>query len=219
MIRHLHAQHATQKTVGPTLIASKLGRSKFLNPHRGYPTEHELCRAPALDCRWIQNVYNKTWWEERVEAVRWLSRQFGGSLCLRRKEVCQDFCVNGLVLFLGMGSGDGGNSPPPAPNYGKYKLQVLYLVSLREQRTSFSLAQLYRSCTEQSEFADSIAVSLESKEASICLSPCCQNGLTVITIVITSEVSCGQTQGPQIRELARSCPAERGHRSSAHPGR
>jgi hypothetical protein len=30
----------------------------------------------------------------------------------------------------------------------KTKLQVLYLVSLREQRTSFSLAQLYRSCTD-----------------------------------------------------------------------
>src|SRR5580700_2639492 len=30
---------------------------------------------------------------------------------------------------------------------------------------------------------------------------------------------CGRTQGPQIRELARSCPAERGHQSSAHPGR
>jgi putative addiction module antidote len=52
------------------------------------------------------------------------------------------------------------NLRPPGPELWKYQLQVLYLVSLREQHTSFSLAQLYRSCTEQSEVADSIAVSL-----------------------------------------------------------
>jgi hypothetical protein len=41
---------------------------------------------------------------------------------------------------------------PPTPWSGTMKLQlpVLYLVSLREQRTCFSLAQLYRSCTDNS---------------------------------------------------------------------
>jgi hypothetical protein len=40
---------------------------------------------------------------------------------------------------------------------------VLYLVSLREQRTAFSLAQLYRSCTETADpqlLVDSLAVVL-----------------------------------------------------------
>jgi hypothetical protein len=45
------------------------------------------------------------------------------------------------------------NLRPPGPELWNYKLQVLYLVSLREQRTSFSLAQLYRSCTERRESA------------------------------------------------------------------
>jgi hypothetical protein len=35
------------------------------------------------------------------------------------------------------------NLRPPRPGLWNYKLQVLYLVSLREQRTTFSLAQLY----------------------------------------------------------------------------
>jgi hypothetical protein len=34
------------------------------------------------------------------------------------------------------------------PELSQYKLQVLHLVSLRGQQTTFSLAQLYRSCTE-----------------------------------------------------------------------
>ena len=42
------------------------------------------------------------------------------------------------------------NLRPPGPELSQYKLQVLYLVSLRGQRTMFFLAQLYRSCTEQS---------------------------------------------------------------------
>ena len=54
------------------------------------------------------------------------------------------------------------NLRPLVPNYWKYKLQVLYLVSLREQRSSFSLARDL-----------------------VLNSPCCQNGLIVITIVIT----------------------------------
>jgi len=41
--------------------------------------------------------------------------------------------------------GERGLEPPtPWSRLSLYKLQVLYLVSLREQRTSFSLAQLYR---------------------------------------------------------------------------
>ena len=40
------------------------------------------------------------------------------------------------------------NLRPPGPELSQYKLQALYLVSLREQRTSFSLAQVYRSCTD-----------------------------------------------------------------------
>src|SRR6201981_3805100 len=31
----------------------------------------------------------------------------------RSRKVCPDFCVNGRVLFLGMGSGEGGSSPSP----------------------------------------------------------------------------------------------------------
>ena len=54
------------------------------------------------------------------------------------------------------------NLRPPGPELWKYKLQVLYLVSLREQRTSFSLARDL-----------------------VLNSPRCQNGLIVITIVIT----------------------------------
>jgi hypothetical protein len=44
---------------------------------------------------------------------------------------------------------EGLNLRPPGPELQIYKLQVAYLVSLREQHTSFSLAQLYRSCTER----------------------------------------------------------------------
>src|SRR5580700_9299126 len=40
------------------------------------------------------------------------------------------------------------NLRPPGPEPRNYKLQGLYLVSLRRQQTTFSLAQLYRSCTE-----------------------------------------------------------------------
>jgi hypothetical protein len=40
------------------------------------------------------------------------------------------------------------NLRPPGPELSQYKLQVLYLVSLREQSTTFSLAQLYRTCTD-----------------------------------------------------------------------
>ena len=32
-----------------------------------------------------QNVYNKKWWEERIEAVSMAAATVGGSLCLRRK--------------------------------------------------------------------------------------------------------------------------------------
>jgi len=42
------------------------------------------------------------------------------------------------------------NLRPPGPELSQSKLQVLYLVSLRGQQASFSLAQLYRSCTEKS---------------------------------------------------------------------
>jgi hypothetical protein len=45
----------------------------------------------------------------------------------------------------------GLNLRSPGPELWNYKLQVLYLVSLREQRTLFSLAQLYRSCTENGD--------------------------------------------------------------------
>jgi len=37
---------------------------------------------------------------------------------------------------------------PPGPEPWNYKLQVLYLVSLRGQKSILPLAQLYRSCTE-----------------------------------------------------------------------
>ena len=40
------------------------------------------------------------------------------------------------------------NLRPPGPELSQYKLQVLHLVSLREQNTTFSLAQLYRTCTD-----------------------------------------------------------------------
>src|ERR1700722_19169599 len=55
------------------------------------------------------------------------------------------------VLDLKWSGREDLNLRPPGPELWKYKVQLLYLVSLREQRTSFSLAQLYRSCTEQSE--------------------------------------------------------------------
>jgi hypothetical protein len=42
------------------------------------------------------------------------------------------------------------NLRPPGPELSQYKLQMLHLVSLRGQQTTFSLAQLYRSCTEKS---------------------------------------------------------------------
>jgi hypothetical protein len=46
--------------------------------------------------------------------------------------------------------GESGFEPPtPGPEPSQYKLQVLYLVSLRGQQTTLSLAQLYRSCTEK----------------------------------------------------------------------
>ena len=45
------------------------------------------------------------------------------------------------------------NLRSPGPELWKYKLQVLCLVSLREQRTVFSLAQLYRTCTENNSVA------------------------------------------------------------------
>ena len=41
------------------------------------------------------------------------------------------------------------NLRPPGPELSRYKLQVLYLVSLRAQQTSLSIVQLYRSCTEK----------------------------------------------------------------------
>jgi len=40
------------------------------------------------------------------------------------------------------------NLRPPGPEPCNYKLQVLYLVSLRGQKPILPLAQLYRSCTE-----------------------------------------------------------------------
>ena len=40
------------------------------------------------------------------------------------------------------------NLRPPGPELSQYKFQVLHLVSLRDQKALFSLAQLYRSCTE-----------------------------------------------------------------------
>jgi hypothetical protein len=43
--------------------------------------------------------------------------------------VCQDFCVNGLVLFLGMGSGEGGNSPSPARRYRSRRFHCVILSS------------------------------------------------------------------------------------------
>jgi hypothetical protein len=44
--------------------------------------------------------------------------------------------------------GERETSDPLVPNYRSTSLQVLYLVSLREQSTTFSLAQLYRTCTD-----------------------------------------------------------------------
>jgi hypothetical protein len=43
--------------------------------------------------------------------------------------VCQDFCVNGQVLFLGMGSGEGGNSPSPARRYRSRRFHCVILSS------------------------------------------------------------------------------------------
>ena len=46
-----------------------------------------------------------------------------------RRRVCQDFCVNGQVLFLGMGSGEGGNSPSPARRYRSRRFHCVILSS------------------------------------------------------------------------------------------
>jgi hypothetical protein len=51
--------------------------------------------------------------------------------------------LEGLVGERGFGTSD-----PLVLNYRSTKLQVLYLVSLRERNTTFSLAQLYRTCTD-----------------------------------------------------------------------
>jgi hypothetical protein len=45
------------------------------------------------------------------------------------ERVCQEFCVNGLVLFLGMGSGEGGNSPSPARRYRRRRFHCVILSS------------------------------------------------------------------------------------------
>jgi hypothetical protein len=40
------------------------------------------------------------------------------------------------------------NLRPPGPEPSQRKFQVLYLVSLRVSKPTFSLAQLYRTCTD-----------------------------------------------------------------------
>jgi hypothetical protein len=60
------------------------------------------------------------------------------------------------------------NLRPPGPELCNYKLQVLYLVSLRDRRTHFSLSQLYRSYTERTEstvFGQHFAVVMGNLEA------------------------------------------------------
>jgi hypothetical protein len=49
--------------------------------------------------------------------------------------------------------GERGFEPPTplVPNYGSTNSKCFYLVSLGEQHTSFSLAQLYRSCTGEQQ--------------------------------------------------------------------
>jgi hypothetical protein len=64
------------------------------------------------------------------------------------------------ISALEFGGREDLNLRPPGPELWKYKLPLLYLASLRDRRTHFSLAQLCRSCTEPSKIADSIAVSL-----------------------------------------------------------
>jgi|HubBroStandDraft_2_1064218.scaffolds.fasta_scaffold122952_3 hypothetical protein len=55
------------------------------------------------------------------------------------------------------------NLRPPGPELSQYKLQVLYLVSLRDQQTTISLAQLYRtSCLDGDSRAFTLGNSRES---------------------------------------------------------